>query len=130
MTVSVDQQLHALAGALVLGVLAGVWYDLLRGMRRRIGSLLWTAVLDLLFWLPATVGLFLWCIYAGEGKVQIFLCLAVVLGGWGYFRWLSRFCFPALSALGGLLLLPCFSLRKLKNFFIKICKKHFSFGNK
>lgn len=130
MSVTVPQQLHALAGAVLLGVVCGGWYDLLRGLRRRTASPVWTAVLDLLFWLAATAGLFLWCIRAGNGRVQLVLCLAVAVGGWGYFRWLSGLCFPALSALAGLLLLPCFSLKKLKKFFIKICKKHFSFGNK
>lgn len=130
MNVSLTQQLHALMGALVLGLITGAWYDLLRGIRRRVRSVVVIAVLDLLFWLCATAALFLWSLHAGDGKVQVAVCAAVVVGGAVYFRRLSRFCYPPLSALGGLLLLPCFSLIKLKNFFIKFCKKHFSFGGK
>ena len=130
MSTTVAGQLHALIGALLLGVAAGAWYDLLRGLRHRLTHTAATVVLDLLFWLVSTAALFLWSISAGDGQVQYSVCAAVLLGGAGYFRFLSRLCFPLLSAAAGILLLPLTALGKLQKFLIKICKKHFSFRRK
>lgn len=141
MTITVWEQAHSLLGALLLGVGAGLWYDLLRALRWRIRSPALGIGLDLLFWLAVTALLFGWSVAAGNGTVQLFTCVGALLGGILYFRWLSSLFFPFLSTLLGwalrlikLLLKPLYllkeGLRKLENFFIDFCKKHFSFPDK
>lgn len=141
MTVTVWEQLRSLTGALLLGLGAGVWYDLLRCLRRRIRSRAFAAVLDLLFWLAVTAAIFVWSVAAGGGKVQLSVCAALFLGGVVYFRALSRWCFPLLSALTGLaarvlhlISAPGRWLKRIVNqgekFFSNFCKNHFSFPGK
>ena len=141
MTVTVLEQAHSLLGALLLGVGAGLWYDLLRCLRYRIRSRVIAIALDLLFWLAVTAAIFVWSVAAGGGKVQISVCAALFLGGVVYFRFFSRLFFPILSALVRLLsqllhllLTPLIWLKRaagrVRNFFINFCKKHFSFPGK
>lgn len=138
MTVSVWEQAHSLLGALLLGIGTGLTYDLLRTIRWRIRSHIFCGLLDLLFWLAVTAALFLWSVSAGRGVVQVSVCLFLFLGGVVYFRVLSPLFFPVLSWLTGLiakflrlLFTPLRLLgrlvKKIKNFFILFCKKHFSF---
>lgn len=141
MTVTVWEQLRSLSGALLLGLGAGLWYDLLRCLRRRIRGQLFAAVLDLLFWLAVTAAIFLWSVAAGNGTVQLSCCAALFLGAVIYFRVLSRCCFPLLSALTGLIAgilhligAPWRWLKQMVNrgqkFFSNFCKNHFSFPGK
>lgn len=141
MTVTVWEQLRSLTGALLLGLGAGLWYDLLRCLRRHIRGQLFAAVLDLLFWLAVTAAIFLWSVAAGNGTVQLSVCAALFLGGVVYFHVFSRWCFPLLSALIGLAArvlrligAPWRWLKRMvnqgqKNFSI-FCKNHFSFPGK
>lgn len=141
MTVTVWEQAHSLLGALLLGVGAGLWYDLLRCLRYRIRARGVAIVLDLLFWLAVTVVIFVWSVTAGGGKVQLSTCAALLLGGVLYFHYLTKLFFPLLSALVRLvlrllhfLLLPLYWLKRggkrVQNFFINFCKNHFSFPGK
>lgn len=141
MTIAVWEQVHSLLGAVLLGIGSGLWYDLLRALRWRIRSPALAIGLDLLFWLAVTTLLFAWSVTAGNGKVQIITCAAALVGGVVYFRWLSPLFFPILSTLCGwilrlikLLLKPLYllkeGLRKMENFFIDFCKKHFPFRDK
>lgn len=141
MTVTVWEQLRSLAGALLLGLGAGLWYDLLRCLRRRIRSRAFAAVVDLLFWLAVTAALFLWSVAAGNGIVQLSVCAALFLGGVVYFRIFSRWCFPLMSALTGLIARMLHltgapvrglmhGLERGQKFFSNFCKNHFSFPGK
>jgi hypothetical protein len=140
MSVSVASQAYSLAGALLLGTLVGLFYDLLRALRRRMAGVIFGAVLDLLFWLAVTATLFLWSLAAGNGVVQLSVCAALFLGGVFYFRHLSPLLYPLVDALVGCLarfiglLLAPFRLigalvSKIGLFFAKILKKHFSFSS-
>ena len=60
MTVDVAQQGRALLQALALGAVMGMTYDLFRILRVRVRIPLLGPALDLLFWLGATLALFLW----------------------------------------------------------------------
>ena len=73
--------------------------------------------------------------------MHLFTCVAALLGGVIYFRWLSSLFFPIISTLCSwalrvvkLLLKPLYLLKegllKLKKFFIDFCKNHFSFPGK
>ena len=99
MTVSVAAQANCLLGALVLGAATGVWYDLLRCVRRGLRSMAVAIVLDLLFWCAVTCVIFAWSVAAGDGKVQLSLCAGLVTGGLLYFRFLSPVVVSLLSLL-------------------------------
>ena len=77
-------------GALGLGAGLGLVYDLFRLLRRRVRLPLLGPVLDLLFWVVVTAGLFLYAISAGGGELRIYMALALFLGAAAYFLLLSR----------------------------------------
>jgi len=64
--------------AALLGVLYGVHYDLLRGLRRN-GKWL-THLLDTYYALTCLLGNFLLALYIGRGQFRIFMLAAIVLG--------------------------------------------------
>ena len=79
MTVSVAQQGRGLCQALLLGGGFGALYDLFRVLRARLPGV--GAALDLLFWLAATAGLFLWSQTAWGGQIRLYGALFCLLGG-------------------------------------------------
>ena len=137
MTVSVLSQTNCLWGSLVLGLAAGVWYDLLRCIRRQTGRMAVAILLDLLFWCVVTAAIFLWSVAAGDGKAQLSVCLTLFTGGALYFRFLSPGVVSLLTLLlRGLkiVLMPLFWLKKVaeagQKFFTNFCRNHFSFSRK
>lgn len=137
MSVSVTGQAYCLLGALALGLATGLFYDLLRCIRRCFRSMALAILLDLLFWCVVTAVIFLWSVAAGDGKVQLTPCAALFLGGVLYFRFLStRVMRVLLLLLRGIkiLLKPLFWLKKVairgQNFFTNFCQNHFSFSRK
>ena len=90
MAVSIAAQAALLGGALLLGAAVGVLYDAFRILRVRLPSPLLGGVLDLLFWLAVTVGLFVYAVWAGNGEVRIYMVLSVLGGAVGYFLLFSR----------------------------------------
>lgn len=141
MNITIAEQLHSLLGALLLGIGAGLWYDLLRVLRYRCVPGLATILLDLLFWVLVTVALFCWSVVAGRGLVQVSICAALMVGFLLYFHFFSHLFFPILRRLvGGISsILHCFfapfrfigkicaSCGKKVYYF---CKKLFSFLQK
>lgn len=141
MTITIGEQLHSLLGALLLGIGAGLWYDLLRALRYRRSPGVVTILLDLLFWVIVTATLFCWSVSAGRGLVQISICAALMVGFLLYFHLFSPLFFPPLrrliemiSALFRLFLAPfsyfgkkCTACGKKVFYF---CKKPFSFFQK
>ncbi|NCB63163.1 MAG: hypothetical protein EOM52_06030 [Clostridia bacterium] len=97
MEISLTGQLAVFLGAAVLGIGGGLLYDLFRLLCRRVRIPLLGSLLDLLFWLAVTAGLFLFVITAGAGEMRIFMLLAVFLGAVVYFLALSG---PALFLAG------------------------------
>ena len=90
MTVDVATQLTSLIQALLLGVSAGVLYDLLRILRVRVRVPLLVHGLDLMFWLVVTAGIFLWSNSAWGGVVRWYGIAFLLLGGVVYFLVASR----------------------------------------
>ena len=130
-----DQAL-TFAGAAILGMGAGLVYDLMLVLRRRLRLPLLGPVLDFLFWLLLTAALFVYAVATG-GRLRIFMVIAVGLGAVFYFLLLSR---PALF-LAGLLAdgiaylchlaaLPMIWLGLLCKKLIKIAKNIFHYGRR
>lgn len=99
MNITIAEQLHSLLGALLLGIGAGLWYDLLRALRYRCTPGLVTILLDLLFWVLVTVALFCWSVVAGRGLVQISICAALMVGFLLYLHFFSHLFLPILHHL-------------------------------
>jgi hypothetical protein len=132
MGVEVSQQVFSLTGALLLGLGLGMVYDLLRLSRRRHPAT--ELLLDLLFWLLATVSLFLWSLWTGKGVVRIYIALAMAGGGWLWFATFS----PRFLELGRQMIEKCAhtayklaapirALGALWKKFLNFCKKNFSY---
>ena len=67
--------------ALLLGVAAGVVYDLFRILRVRVPVRILGSVLDLLFWLCVTGTLFLWSLDAWGGWIRLYGAAGLLTGG-------------------------------------------------
>ena len=89
MEIHLLDQARTFLGAVLLGAGLGVAYDLMRTLRRRVRLPLLGPALDLLFWVLATVGLFLYTILRGGGELRLYTIAALLLGGCVYFWLLS-----------------------------------------
>ena len=87
--------------SLLLGAGLGLWYDLLRGLRRTAGNAAVTALADLLFWIPAGTALFALGMGPGQGQLRLFMLLSAGCGAVLYFCLLSDRVLPAALALWG-----------------------------
>ena len=127
MELPVPVQLRELGAALVLGAGLGIWYDLLRLLRRGRRS---TAAADLLFSLSTLPALLLFALYAGRGRLRIFALLAMA-GGWG--AWLATGSRPFRRLEQGLIRLltgPAGAIRKKMKKNLKKSKKTVANGEK
>ena len=120
MALSVRTQALSLLLACALGVGLGLFYDLLRPIRRRGGSLFW----DLLFCLTAAVVCFLFAMRAGDAALGTGELMSALLGLLLYLRLLSPFCFPIFESfvrnLGVLLKMSQDALKKVPDFAKKL----------
>lgn len=133
MAVSVAAQARALLGALLLGLAAGLLYDLFRVLRVRVHLAFLGPALDLLFWLLCTAVFFFWSADGG-GLVRLYTVILSLAGGWFYFSLISPRLLPLyyrlatlFSKLIQLLLLPLARLRQALEKFSLICKNHFHY---
>lgn len=78
MELPVSLQLRELGLALALGAGFGLLYDLLRPLRR---GRITTALADLLYALLILLGLLLFTLYAGRGRLRLFALAAIGLSG-------------------------------------------------
>lgn len=82
----VTEQLLSFLRAALLGLMAGVVYDLLRAVRlRRRRSRALTHLLDAVYVLSALLVLFLFTLRQGEGELRLYMLLAMSLGFSFYF---------------------------------------------
>jgi spore cortex biosynthesis protein YabQ len=123
MEVSVSAQAAAFAGGLGLGFGLGLLYDLMRVARSRLRLAPVCALLDLLFWLAATLVLFLWTISVEGGQVRIYTLLSILAGGIAYFFSLSRPILALGRLAADLISLLLFLLTRPLSLLQKICKK-------
>ena len=91
------QQAAALLLACLLGMAAGLLYDLLRPLRRVLRQP-WAALADLLYGLCVFTGLFLFAMSAGDGRLGLWELSAALLGFLLYLHRLSPFLLPLFTA--------------------------------
>jgi len=89
MELGISLQLYQAATALLIGMGAGLYYDLLKMLRRGRGRRGLVTCFDLLYWLGLVFVLFLQTMVLGLGVVRLFMLVANVLGGGLYFMVLS-----------------------------------------
>ena len=111
--------------AALLGLIYGLCYDLLRGLRRNAKPL--THPSDLIFGLLCLLGNLLFAFYIGQGEYRIFMLPATALGASVYFLCLSRFLLPVFRLLWHCILFP---FRKTGEIIGKIVKKSIEFSKK
>ena len=97
------RQVPALLLAALLGLTAGLLYDLLRPPRRALPRL-WAALVDLLYGLSVFAGLFLYAMSAGDGRLGLWELSAALLGFLAWLHLLSPvfqpLCTSAAAGLG------------------------------
>ena len=126
-----------LCRALLLGGALGVVYDLMRVVRRRLPVKGVGSVLDLSFWVLATVSLFLFSGQAWAGRVRLYGGVFCMMGASAYFWGLSHavlgICFRLADMLGwilGIMFLPARGLGRILKRIGKNVKYPFSFKKK
>ena len=101
MSPDVLNQAAIFAQAFLMGALLGLVYDGMRTLRRSLQLPGLAFLLDLLFWLAATAGLFALTLLRDDGQVRIYHMAAVTLGGGAYFLTLSGLILPVLLWIAG-----------------------------
>jgi len=89
MEVGFQLQIYQASSSWLLGLSIGLYYDLLKTVRRRIGGRGVTLLFDLLFWLTVALALFVQTITVGQGGFRIFMVVTNALGALLYFWVLS-----------------------------------------
>lgn len=82
-------QLECLGQALLLGLVGGVSYDLLRAIRLRWRRRWLTHVSDALYVVVLGLAVFLFAMGRGQGELRLYMLLGIALGGVAYFAFLS-----------------------------------------
>lgn len=90
MEIYIGQQLLDLGAAMLLGIVCGMMYDLLRPvrLRRRYNKPL-THVVDIVFVLIVLLAVFLFALRIGQGEFRLFMLCGFLAGGVLYFLLLS-----------------------------------------
>ena len=89
MEIGVAGQLTTLAQALLLGLLAGTVYDLLRSVRIRCRRRWLTHLTDGLYTAALLLAIFLFSLRRGEGELRLYMLLGMAAGCLFYFLCLS-----------------------------------------
>ncbi len=86
-----SDQVYAFTITVALGLLAGVFYDFFRVMRRMLRPPRWLLFcLDLAFWLVMTVVVFIVLLASVSGEVRAYVLVGMGLGGCFYVLLFSR----------------------------------------
>lgn len=134
MEIYICQQLKDLGAALLLGVVCGTVYDLLRPLRIRHRSKALTHIVDGLYVLFALLGIFLFTLRIGQGELRLFMLFGCIGGMVFYFLLLSGLLRPlwefwadAAARFLALLWKPVVFLTCRAKKMGKFIKKHFHF---
>ena len=127
MEIEILAQAVDFGGAVLLGGAVGLLYDGMRVFRHRLGLPWLGHVLDAVFWLVVTVGLFVYALTAGDGRVRIFYVAAAAIGCLGYAlslsRWVRMGLDKAADAVSFLWRLLCFPIKRILALWKKILGK-------
>ena len=125
-------QVHQALYAWLMGLLAGLYYDFLKTLRRRIRRRGVTRVLDLLFWMGLALALFVQTLTMGDGEVRIFMLVTNGLGALLYFLVLSGLVLfllgkglDILMKIARLIVRPARAIWAKGRSFVKVCKEGF-----
>ena len=105
MAFQITEQLRAFGWAILLGLAAGLLYDLLRAIRLRRPRITWA--LDLLYCLTAGAALSLFVLRQGDGQLRGYILLGALGGGVVFFSLFPPRCGP--SGTSGWTAAPSFS---------------------
>ena len=95
MEIYISQQLTDLGAAMLLGIVCGTVYDLLRPVRlRRRHSRALTHLVDAVFVLLALLGIFLFALRIGQGEFRLFMLFGFIGGVAVYYLLLSALLRP------------------------------------
>lgn len=126
---------RSLAEGIMLGVMAGVMYDIFRVLRARVRFL--GHFLDFLFWVVCTFGLFIWSQGAWGGRVRIYGIVSIFVGASVYFLvfswivlWISYRFADLIRKMFDILTLPIFLLISVQKKIKKNIKNLFLFFQK
>jgi spore cortex biosynthesis protein YabQ len=98
--VQVDNQLYTFIITIATGILLGVLFDCYRVLRGTFSTkVVMTWVTDLLYWLIATVIVFLALIVSNWGELRFYVFLGIVSGVILYYRLLSLYAIRLFSAI-------------------------------
>lgn len=96
-------QARILGICLAVGVLLGLYYDLLRPLRLLPLPRLIGGMTDLAFWAAAALLLFACALLLGDGRVRLYMAAGVLAGAAAYFLSLSFLVRRSLSLIGRML---------------------------
>jgi cell division protein FtsB len=128
METTVTRQALEAAAALAMGAAAGLFYDILRVIRRRAPLSFVTAVCDFVFCAVICAALFLLGLTIGGGRARALLGALSALGGALYFLTLSRPMLYILQGLADLAGLPAAIFIKFAKKIVNLIKKLFNFA--
>lgn len=116
----VDSQLHTFIITIATGILLGVLFDCYRVLRGTFKPrVVMTWVADLLYWLIATVVVFLALIVSNWGELRFYVFLGIISGVVLYYRLLSLYAIRLFSAIIKLVKWIITVLKKMLMFIIK-----------
>ena len=84
-----SRQAAAFAGAVCMGAGVALAYDFLRLFRLLWKGKVWGSVLDVAYWLMVTASVLGYTLELTGGEVEVYVAVAMLLGGWLYFCLLS-----------------------------------------
>lgn len=117
MQVSINTQTVVFAMSILLGVLLGIFYDVLRFMRTRTcASVVKVAFFDSIFWIVVALSVFVFIINKAHAQSRIYLLIGMLLGSVLYFITFSPLLFEILDFIVE-------TLMKILSFFSKISKR-------
>ncbi len=100
MYISLSQQFQVFFGALILGAVFGLLYDIFRIIRLAFkNSSAVVFVEDIIFWIIATVTTFLFTIIFNNGELRLSLIITQVVGFLIYYFTLGKLIFKVFSAI-------------------------------
>lgn len=135
MTVDVTLQVRGMCQAVLIGGGLGVVYDLMRVLRRRLPVPGLAGTLDFLFWILATVVLFLFSHRTWGGEIRLYGAAFCLAGGAAYFWGISPLVLKVAFTLAdlirlvlGIFTVPLRLVERLFKRIVKIAKNTFLSG--